>query len=64
MWIRDNEECKNIISSDEERFNLERPDCFNCYWHDLRKAIYIWWSRRFKGEYLMLWGSVSKNLVL
>lgn len=60
-WIRYNVDWENVIFSDEKRFNLDGPDGFNCYWHDLRKAKDIRWSRRFKGGSLMLWGAVSAN---
>ena len=60
-WIKDNVDWKNVIFSDEKRFNLDGPDGLNSYWHDLRKAKDIRWSRRFKGGSLMMWGAVSAN---
>ena len=43
------EEWENIIFSDEKKFNLDGPDGFSYYWHDLSKK---------KGS-VMFWGAFS-----
>ena len=52
---------KNVIFSEGKRLNIDRPDGFNCYFHDRMKDKDIRWSRRFKGGSLMLWGDFSVN---
>ena len=60
-WIADGLNWRNVIFSDEKRFNLDGPDGWNSYWHDLRKEKAVRWSRRFKGGSRMFWGAVSAN---
>ena len=48
---------RNVIFTDEKRFNLDGPDGLNYYYHDLRKEQQIL-SRQQIGD-----GSVIKNLV-
>lgn len=48
-----------IIFSDEKKFNLDGPDSFNSYWHDLRKAPLNFSKRNFGGGRLMVWGAFS-----
>ena len=40
---RDNMDWKNSLFSNENSFNFDEPDDFNCYFHDLRKATDIRW---------------------
>lgn len=48
-----------VIFSDEKKFNLDGPDGFSGYWHDLRKEELIFSRRSFGGGSLMMWGGFS-----
>ncbi|CAO4386778.1 unnamed protein product [Caenorhabditis nigoni] len=48
-----------IIFSDEKKFNLDGPDGFNSYWHDLKKDPLHFSKRNFGGGRLMVWGAFS-----
>ncbi|CAO4387980.1 unnamed protein product [Caenorhabditis nigoni] len=48
-----------IIFSDEKKFNLDGPDRYKCYWHDLRKDRLVFSKRNFGGGSLMVWGAFS-----
>lgn len=52
-----NEEWKNVIFSDEKKFNLDGPDGFKYYWHDLSKSHDIALSRNFGGGSVMIWAA-------
>ena len=53
------EEWKRIIWSDEKRFNLDGPDGFAYYWHDLRKDELILSKRHSGGGSVMIWACFS-----
>jgi len=55
------EEWRRIIFSDEKKFNLDGPDGFTYYFHDLRKEEKIL-SRRQQGVgSVMVWASFGWN---
>lgn len=52
-------EWQNIVFSDEKKFNLEGPDGYNYYFHDLRKEEqYLSRLHSCEGS-VMVWGSIS-----
>ncbi|KAK2581558.1 hypothetical protein KPH14_005209 [Odynerus spinipes] len=53
------EEWKDTIFSDEKKFNLDGPDGFKYYWHDLRTDKSVAMSRNFGGGTLMVWAAFS-----
>lgn len=46
----------NIIWSDEKKFNLDGPDGFRYYWHDLRKDQLSYSRRVHGGGAVIVWG--------
>lgn len=52
-------EWTNVVFSDEKKFNLDGPDGFSYYWHDLRKEPQSRYSRNFGGGTLMVWAAFS-----
>jgi len=56
-----NEKWKNVIFSDEKKFNLDGPDGFQYYWHDLRKEPEKCMSRNFGGGTVMVWAGFCYN---
>lgn len=50
-----------VIFSDEKKFNLDGPDGFKYYWHDLRKDRRIFSKRNYGGGSLMIWLGVSRD---
>jgi len=55
-WIA---EWRHVIFSDEKKFNLDGPDGFQYYWHDLRKEPQYCSKRQAGGGSLMVWGAVG-----
>ena len=52
---------REVIFTDEKKFNLDGPDGFKFYWHDLRKEKQ-WFSKRVSGGgSLMVWAGVGYN---
>ena len=55
-WIH---QWRNVIFSDEKRFNLDGPDGYRYYYHDLRKNKIILSKRQQGGGGVMIWGLIS-----
>jgi hypothetical protein len=57
-WAREHiswkKEWDKVVFTDEKKFNLDGPDGFACYWHDLRKEPQYKYSRNFGGGSLMV----------
>lgn len=50
-----------VVFSDEKKWNLDGPDGWKCYWHDLRKEKEVFSKRQFGGASIMTWGCFSFN---
>lgn len=50
-----------VLFSDENKWNLDGPDVWNCYWHDLRKQTRTFYSRRQGSKSLMIWWTIGFN---
>lgn len=55
-WLENGYNWENVVWSDEKKFNLDGPDGYAYYWHDLRKEERIFSKRGFGGGSLMIWG--------
>lgn len=64
-WARNcmnsNMQWQNIIWMDEKKFNLDGPDGFQYYWHDLRKEPKYMSRRVHGGGGIMVWTGFSWN---
>lgn len=50
-----------VVFSDEKKFNLDGPDGWKLYWHDLRREKEIFSKRQLGGGSVMVWGCFSFN---
>jgi len=55
-WVN---EWKTVIFSDEKRFNLDGPDGFAYYWHDMRTEPKVFSKRQSGGGSMMVWGAIG-----
>lgn len=55
------DEWLQVVFSDEKKWNLDGPDGFSYYWHDLRKGPLTQFSRRQGGGSVMVWGGFAFN---
>lgn len=64
-WAKDhmtwNQEWKNVVWSDEKKFNFDGPDGFSYYWHDIRKEEQLFSKRNQGGGSVMVWASFGWN---
>ena len=64
-WVKNHinwdSEWRNVIFSDEKKFNLDVPDRLMYYWHDLRKRKLNISRRAFGGGSVMIWGAIFAN---
>lgn len=51
----------SVVFSDEKKFNLDGPDGFAYYWHDIRKEERIFSKRQGGGKSLMIWAAFSQK---
>jgi hypothetical protein len=51
----------SLVWSDEKRFNLDGPDGFQYYWHDLRKDQKYLSRRQFGGKSIMVWAAIGSK---
>lgn len=56
-FLRERRDASNIVWSDEKRFNLDGPDGFQYYFHDLRKAEKTLSKRVQGGGGVMIWAA-------
>lgn len=54
-----NTEWYQIVFSDEKRFNLDGPDGFNYYFHDIRKEEHYLTRHHSREGGIMVWGAIS-----
>ena len=52
---------QDVVFSDEKKFNLDGPDGFRYYWHDIRKESSYFSKRQFSGGSVMIWGGFAAN---
>ena len=56
-------EWKNVIFSDEKRFNLDGPDGNHFYWHFHNDDKQFYSTRQNGGKSIMVWGAISHRMV-
>jgi hypothetical protein len=53
--------CDSVVFSDEKKYNLDGPEGFSFYWHDLRNEKLIFSKRTQGGGSVMIWGGFSSK---
>jgi transposase len=53
---------ERVLFTDEKKFNLDGPDCWRSYWHDLRKNKLQQKRRQSGGGSVMAWAGFTANL--
>jgi len=57
-WV---EEWKTVVFSDEKKFNLDGPDGFQYYFHDLRMEERVLGRRHSRAGSVMVWAAISSR---
>jgi len=64
-WAKDHmswtKEWNNVVFTDEKKWNLDGPDGFHYYWHDLRKEQKTLSKRQSGGGSVIIWGGFGKR---
>ena len=61
MYVSFEEKWSDVVFTDEKKWNLDGPDGFHCYWHDLRKEKKIFKKRQSGSGSVMSWGAFCSN---
>lgn len=59
LRIRERTDWTSVIFSDEKKFNLDGPDGYGYYWHDLHKSPQLRMSRVLGGGGVMVWACIG-----
>lgn len=57
--IKDKLDWEKVVWTDEKKFNLDGPDGFRDYWHDIRKEEVIFSRRQQGGGSVMIWAAIG-----
>ena len=57
--LKARQDWRRVVFTDEKKFNLDGPDGWQYYWHDLRKEPEFFFSRVQGGGSVMVWAGVS-----
>lgn len=55
------DEWRKVLFTDEKKFNLDGPDGWAYYYHDLRKEEKVFSKRQMGGGSVMIWGGIGFN---
>jgi transposase len=58
-YAEEREFWQRVVFTDEKKFNLDGPDGFRCYWHDIRAEPKLFSKRVNGGGSVQIWGGVS-----
>ena len=61
MYVSFGEKWSDVVFTDEKKWNLDGPDGFHCYWHDLRKEKKFFKKRQSGGGSVMTSGAFCSN---